>query len=111
MADTRTEREKMLAGELYNAGDPDLIKVAFQCRLKVDEYNKTSIMEMDKRTELLKTMFKSVGNEVIIDTPFRCAYGENVSIGDHVFINYDCVLQDACPVTIGNEVLIGPGCN
>jgi len=110
MTDTRTEKEKMLAGETYNCGGPELIQVAIQCRLKVDEYNKTTLMEMDKRKELLKFMLKSVGNETLIDPPFFCAYGEKVSIGDRSFLNNNCILQDACPITIGNDVLIGPGC-
>jgi len=110
MIDIRTEKEKMLAGEMYNCGGPELVKSAVQCRLLVDEYNKTTLTEMNKRKEFLKAMLKSVGTEVIVDPPFFCAYGENVSIGDRSFLNNNCILQDACPITIGNDVLIGPGC-
>jgi len=67
-------------------------------------------MEMDKRKELHKVIFKSVGTDVVIKAPFHWAYDENVSIGVHIFLNYDYVLLDDCPITIGSEVLIGPGC-
>lgn len=72
-------------------------------------YNKTSIQDVSKRDELLSKMLKKVGKFCIIETPFRTTWGgKNVTLGDHIYINCDCMLVDDGDIIIGNHTLIGP---
>lgn len=101
-----SEREKMLAGQLYNHYDKQLTTERKEIAEKVFTYNGTR--ELDKQQELLPTMLGKVGNNVEIKIPFMCDYGYNIEIGDNVFINYNCTMLDCNKIKIGNNVLIAP---
>ncbi|WP_426983060.1 sugar O-acetyltransferase [Bacillus cabrialesii] len=104
----RTEKEKMTAGELYNPEDPQLLLERKHARQLIRQYNETP--EDDAvRTELLKELLGSVGDQVTILPTFRCDYGYHIHIGDHTFVNFDCVVLDVCEVRIGRHCLIAPG--
>lgn len=107
-SDTRSEKEKSLAGELYNAFTPELIHERAVCKDFIYEYNNTRPSESTKRTELLQKMFGKFGNNSVIETPFRCDYGSNIYWGENSFANYNLVILDICAVHVGDYVLMGP---
>ena len=102
------EKQKMLSGELYNAGDPVLANERIQTRLLLKRYNDSEAGNLQLRQQLLKDLIPSQGEGLWIEPPFYCDYGTNISIGDKVYFNFNCVLLDVMKVTIGNNVLIGP---
>jgi len=103
----RTEKQKMLAGELYDPLDPELSRERERCRLLLKRINDTREDQGQERTELLNELF---GTEtgVWIQPPFFCDYGTNIRLGSKVFFNFNCVVLDVMPVTIGDNVLFGP---
>jgi len=103
---TRTEKEKMLAGELYNCFDPELDKERQQVKKKLLEYNLCD--SEDERISMLNEFLGNVGENVLIEPPFRCIYGKNIYIGDHVYFNVSCMIIDNNRVDIGNHVMFGP---
>jgi maltose O-acetyltransferase len=105
----KTEKEKMLNGELYNPADPQLVKERERARRLTRLYNQTLENEYEKRTELLKELFGSTGNNLHIEPNFRCDYGYNIHVGENFYMNFDCVILDVCEVRIGDNCFIGPG--
>ncbi|MGM9509374.1 sugar O-acetyltransferase [Larkinella sp. GY13] len=103
-----SEREKMLAGEWYWANDPELLAMRARARELFMQYNQTLNSEQPLREEILGILLGSFGKNPDIQPPFYCDYGAYIHLGDTVFINYNCTILDYCPVTIGNNVLIGP---
>ena len=108
MTKMKTEWEKMQVGEIYNDFDKDLFNRRVEAKKLFREYNRTEDEETDKRNDLMQRLFKSVGENVWIEPDFRCEFGKNITIGNDVYINFGCVILDCGPVTIGNQVLIGP---
>ena len=107
--DDLTEREKMLAGQLYRAFEPELVAERATARRLVHAYNATDPEAGTKRRALLTELFAGVGPDVVIEAPFHCDYGWNITLGGGVYINADCVILDCAPVSIGPLALIGPG--
>lgn len=105
-----TEREKMLAGELYLANDPDLAARRARARGLVREFNALPYTgEGDQqRQRVLKELLGRVGEKACIESPFYCDYGENIELGDNVFLNFNCLLLDCALIRIGNNVMAGP---
>jgi maltose O-acetyltransferase len=103
-----TEKEKMLAGELYDATDPVLLFERRKARLLFKAFNETGDDEQEKRKQLLNELIPSQGHSLWIEPPFFCDYGTNISLGDRVFFNFNCVILDVMKVTIGSNVLFGP---
>lgn len=103
-----TEREKMLSGLLYWAGDPELCQARDRAKRLTWRYNQLDPTDWDGRTALLKELLGHLGEDSWIEPSFRCDYGTQISLGDHVFINYDCIFLDVAPITIGNSVLAAP---
>lgn len=106
--DLRTEKEKMLAGELYNALDKQLSDERLQTRLLIKKLNDTREDEEDKRTAILKELIPNAGSGLWLQPPFYCDYGSNILIGEKVFFNFNCVVLDVTFVTIGSRTLFGP---
>lgn len=103
-----TEKEKMINGYLYHS-DPELKESAIPARELIRNYNNTAHNQREERERILKKLFKSSGNKVYIEPPFRCDFGYNISVGENFYANYECIILDECPVTIGNNVVIGSG--
>ncbi len=103
----RTEKEKMLAGETYNCLDPDLEAERQETKRLLRLYNLTKAAP--ERQAILEQLLGQIGQNSIIEPPFYCAYGQNIYIGDHVFLNYLCTILDCNEVRIGHHVMIGPG--
>jgi maltose O-acetyltransferase len=105
---TRSEKDKMLAGELYRADSPELIADNRRIGAWMARFNAT-IATPEQRLPLLQEAFAHVGRDVTIRPPFHCDYGYNISLGDGVFLNFNCVILDVVAVTIGDGTQIGPG--
>lgn len=102
-----TEKEKMLAGQLYDAYDPDLCVLREQCRQRTLLFNSTDTSESEKRREILRSLVSHCGENVfLLDVQFD--YGFNTTIGNEFSANFHFVVLDCAPVTIGSHVLIGP---
>jgi maltose O-acetyltransferase len=99
----------MIAGELYNpAGNAELAADEAAAKAWMARYNATMDMPTAERHALLVEQFKRVGKDVAIRPPFFIDYGYNISVGDGVFMNFNCVILDIMPVTIGDRTQIGP---
>lgn len=105
----KTEKEKMLAGELYLASDPQLTKDRENARKLTRLLNQTIETEYEKRVELLKQLFGSTGENIYIEPTFRCDYGYNIHVGNNFYANFDCIILDVCEVHIGENCFIAPG--
>lgn len=103
-----TEWEKLRSGLQYDDFDPELFTLRIKAKKLFRAYNKTDDEELDKRRKLLTDLFESIGEDVWIEPDFRCEYGKNISIGNRTYINFGCVILDCAPVTIGEDVLMGP---
>jgi maltose O-acetyltransferase len=103
-----TEKEKMLAGELYRATDPELAAEHLSAQDLLYRFNATRPEDADGRLALLKELFGQFGEGSVLKPSFRCDYGYNIRIGRNVFVNYDCVFLDCNRITIGDDVQIGP---
>ncbi|WP_224998464.1 sugar O-acetyltransferase [Cesiribacter sp. SM1] len=104
----KTEKEKMLSGALYNALDPQLMEERRKARLLFKQLNDTRDDEEELRLRILKDLIGKAGEGLWIEPPFYCDYGSNITVGDKVFFNFNCVVLDVMPVTIGSHVLFGP---
>jgi maltose O-acetyltransferase len=103
----KTEKEKMLAGELYLADDPTLDADRTHATELLHQYNTTSHHPVT-HTALLAQLLASCGHNTIIRPPFFCDYGYNIRLGHGVFLNFNCVLLDVASIEIGDQTQIGP---
>ena len=103
-----TEKEKMLAGEDYFAGDPQLAAERLEARRLTRLYNQTEEWEEVRRRELLGQLLGKMGQNCFIEPTFRCDYGKNIRVGDNFYANFDCVILDVAPVTMGDNCLLAP---
>jgi len=104
----KTEKQKMLAGELYDASDKALTQERLTARLLLKKLNDLREDEEEKRNETLKKLIPQQGEGLYIQTPFYCDYGTNIKIGDGVYFNFNCVVLDVMKVTIGSRTMMGP---
>ncbi len=104
-----TEKEKMIAGEMYNALDPELAADRERARLLFQQINGMNELEKAERDLLFLELIGEAGESLWIEPPFYCDYGYNISVGDQVFMNYNCCILDVAPVTLGSNVMFAPG--
>lgn len=104
----KTERERMLAGELYLATDPELMAMRRRARRLTRLYNSTIEDDFERRVEILNELFGSVGEGVEIEPPFHCDYGLHIYAGRGFYMNFGCVILDVNEVHLGDNVLCGP---
>ncbi|HEX6987271.1 MAG TPA: maltose acetyltransferase domain-containing protein, partial [Planctomycetaceae bacterium] len=104
----RTEREKMLAGELYDPLDPELVAARARARDLCQDLNATREGQQEERRRILRELFGAGGETVWMQPPFLCDYGSNIELGERVFFNFNCVVLDVCRVRIGEFTLFGP---
>jgi maltose O-acetyltransferase len=102
------EKEKMLAGQLYDPLDPELVVARQRARNLCQDLNATREAEQEARRRILKELFGKGGESVWMQPPFFCDYGTNILLGERVFFNFNCVVLDVCRVTIGDFTLFGP---
>lgn len=103
-----TEKEKMLAGELYDSTDPQLVTERRHARKLTRAFNDSSAEDGKIRKQLLTELLGHLGKNSAIEPPFYCDYGYNIHLGDRVFFNFNCVILDVMPVDIGDGSMFGP---
>jgi maltose O-acetyltransferase len=104
----QTERQKMVAGDLYDPMDRELVAARAHARDLCQALNATREMEQEKRRTILRELFAAGGESVWMQPPFFCDYGSNIELGERVFFNFNCIVLDVCPVHIGSFTLLGP---
>ncbi len=105
---TRSEREKMLAGELYRPGAPEIQAAQTATKDWLVRYNASLGMSAEARWMLLAERLGEVGERVVVRPPFHCDYGFNIRLGPDVFLNFNCVILDVVEVAIGEGTQVGP---
>ncbi len=99
------EYEKMISGELYNANAPELAERRKKARTFLTKINQSLLdLRGGERMELCKKLFGELGSGLWLQPPFYCDYGCNISLGDNVYINFNCIFLDV----IGSGTLLGP---
>ncbi|WP_281545719.1 sugar O-acetyltransferase [Grimontia sp. SpTr1] len=101
----KTEKQKMLSGELYRASDEELVADKMRCREAMRRFNQ-SVPESDDWKRAKSDLLPNASDSVYIEPPFFCDYGIHVTFGDNVFINFNCTILDVAPVTIGHRVMM-----
>jgi maltose O-acetyltransferase len=104
----RSEREKMLAGELYDPLDLELVAGRDRARDLCQELNATRERDKEQRRRILLELFGSGGDSVWMQPPFFCDYGSNILLGKKCFFNFNCIVLDVCEIKIGDFTLFGP---
>jgi len=106
--DDRTNRERMLAGDLYLADDPESIRIAQRAVRLADAYHRASLADEDAARPLLEELLGELGEGAFVKPPLFVDYGENIRIGARTFVNYHLTALDVAPITIGEDCQIGP---
>jgi maltose O-acetyltransferase len=104
---SRSEKQKMLAGELYRV-DAELAADQAATKAWLVRYNAALAQPLSERHKILSERLAQVGNGAVIRPPFFCDYGYNIRLGDGVFLNFNCVILDVAEVVIGDRTQIGP---
>jgi maltose O-acetyltransferase len=104
----KTEKEKMLAGELYDASDPLLTQERQSARARLHQLNVALYGDSSAYRKLVASLLPNAATDLWIEPPFFCDYGYNIYTGEKVFFNFNCVLLDVMPIRIGSNVLFGP---
>lgn len=107
--DGRSEKEKMLAGELFRPTGPEIDADVLRAERLFSAYNASEAGEAERRTAILKELFGTVGKGVVLRPPFYCDLGYNIHLADGVFANFGCVFLDGGRIEVGEGTQIGPG--
>lgn len=102
----KTEKEKMIAGELYFSRDPELVADRLQARQWVGQINQEQ--EPVLREQLVKKFLGQTGEHVYVEPTFIADYGYNVSVGENFYANFGNTFLDTCPISIGDNCMFGP---
>ena len=103
-----TEKEKMLAGKMYDPMDRQLVAERFNARMLFQEINLLNENNKQKRDKLFYKLLIEAKDNLFIEPPFYCDYGYNIKAGKNVFINFNCCILDVMEVSIGDNCMIGP---
>lgn len=103
-----TEKEKMLAGALYDSSDPELVADRLRARQCCQALAALPPDAPDARRAGLLTRLFGVSTDAYVTPPFYCDYGYNIELGQRVYFNFNCIVLDGAPVKIGDHVLFGP---
>lgn len=101
-------KERLLKGMLYSSDDQSIQQMKKKGKRLNYLLNQTSPDETEKRNQLIHELFGQIGEDVSLKPPFYCSHGCHIFIGNHCFINFDCIFLDLNIITIGNHVMIGP---
>ena len=101
-----SELSKCLQGKQFNCIDDELVSIITKARRLTKQYNQTKFEDTIQKDSILSELFAKIGNNVKIDVPFFCDYGQHIYIGNNVIININCTFVDCNKITIGNNVLI-----
>lgn len=104
-----TEKEKMLAGQLYSAVDPQLLEELGEVKDIIHRYNALAPSSQAERLAILKDLLGGIGDDtILINQPFYCDYGKQIRVGKRFFANFHFTVLDEAPVTIGDDCFVGP---
>ena len=103
-----SEYQKMISGQLYNPADPELRALVKTSRAKQKTFNEED--DRDKAGEIIKSWFGSTGDKVSMKPRFVTDYGVNIHVGENFYANWNLTMLDVCPITIGDNAMIGPNC-
>lgn len=106
--DGRSQRQRMLAGDPYLADDPELVGHSLRARRLMEKYNRSLVDDPDDRRRILVELLGTFGPDSTIRPPLYCDYGYHISVGARTFVNFGLVALDVAPITIGDDVQIGP---
>lgn len=104
----QTEKEKMIAGELYDPSDKTLFNERHKARQLMHKINTLSVDEKDKRDKATQELVKNTGENLYIEPPFYCDYGYNIIAGKNLYMNFNCCILDVSTVTFGDDVMLAP---
>jgi len=104
----KTEKEKMLSGELYSVLDGELVAERLHAKKMLHRFNVTEFIFGKNAALILKELLPNASKDIYIEPPFHCDYGYNIFTGKRVYVNVNCVFLDVMPITIGSNVFIGP---
>jgi maltose O-acetyltransferase len=104
----KTELQKMLDGELYDASDAELVAGRSKARKLFTQYNALSYDDKDGKKAILRELLGGFQNSIDIQSPFYCDYGFNIFAGDNLFLNFNCIILDCARVTFGDNVFLAP---
>lgn len=102
------EYEKMLRGDLYTMEDPEIDAARRWARRLVQALNTNPVDDEARQRQIIADLFGAVGANFLIEPPFYCEYGRQITFGDNVFLNFNCVILDSARVEIGDNIWIGP---
>ena len=105
----KSEKEKMLNGETYNAYDEELVMERIEARKSIREFNDICEDEPEKREAKIREIFGKAGKNTYVESHFKCDYGYNINVGDNFYANFDCVFLDVCRIEIGDNCFLAPG--
>jgi len=108
VTDLRSMRDRMLAGDLYLADDPQLTDENRRAMALVERYNASPASDGDLRRRILTDLLGSLGEGTEVRAPFYCDYGYQICVGARTFVNFGLIVLDVARVTIGDDVQIGP---
>lgn len=106
--DERSMHERMLAGDLYIADDPEIVERYHRANDLTAEFNTTTAREGERRRGLLEELLGEIGEDTEIRPPLQVDYGSQIRIGARSFVNFGLVALDVVPIVIGDDVQIGP---
>jgi maltose O-acetyltransferase len=104
----KTEKQKMLLGELYRSSNSELAAERREARRLIRLYNATTEQERERRSQILWELFGAAESTIEIEPPFYCDYGSNIYVGNGFYMNFGGVILDCNSVHIGENVLCGP---
>ena len=103
-----TELQKMLAGQLYDAFDPELVRMRKRAHGLSRALNATAEDQEEERRRILTELIPSGGDTALVTPPFYCDYGSNIHLGKNCYFNFNCVILDICEVRVGDYCLFAP---
>jgi maltose O-acetyltransferase len=104
----KSELQKMLDGDLYDAGDAELVTGRSKARKLFTKYNAANYDDKETKHAILKELLGGFTNAIDIQSPFYCDYGSNIFAGDNLFLNFNCIILDCARVTLGDNVFMAP---
>lgn len=106
---TNAEWARMVSGRLYDPADQEIAKRHRTGLLRCDRFNRIALWRAKAKQRALERLIPSAkGKNFEVFAPFYCEYGVNIHVGQNCFVNYKSVFLDVAPITLGNNVLIGP---
>lgn len=106
--DRPSDLERMCAGKLYNCTDRQVGLKHARALLLTDRFNRARLWNIPKQKRIIKKLIPNHGKNFFFMQSFRCEYGFNITFGDDLFVNFDCIFMDVAPIKIGNGVMFGP---